>query len=237
MHRAPERERRKSAWMFGPLLRTCSFDGTDSLGGDMTKFIASAGHGRLGRHPLALALAAALMLARTLQSGNAGNSSRLLATAVTRVRASPLGSGLRGSGALRERHRRVADRPAGTIVVDNCDGQRFRQPARRGRRRGQRRRHRSLATDLQHDHARQRRNRHHRRRSRTRRPRRQRADDRRGVPRPRVLSPRRRDVRHQRLDGDAWHVLRRPLLPRARRLRVLERQRRCVRSRSFPAAA
>ena len=87
----------------------------------MTKFIASAGRGRLGRHPLPLALAAALMLAEPCTGRAEGDSPLLLAHADHAGAHFSALLGLRGSGALRERHQRIPDRPASTIVVTNCN--------------------------------------------------------------------------------------------------------------------
>jgi len=87
----------------------------------MTKFIASAGRGRLGRHPLPLALAAALMLAEPCAGRAEGESPLLLARADHAGAHFSALLGLRGSGALKERHQRIPDRPASTIVVANCN--------------------------------------------------------------------------------------------------------------------
>jgi len=87
----------------------------------MTKLIASVRHGRLGRHPLTLALAAALMLAEPCSVEAAGDSPLSIARADHAGARFSARLGLRGSGALREHHQRIPDRPAGTIVVDNCD--------------------------------------------------------------------------------------------------------------------
>ena len=84
----------------------------------MTPFIAGAVHGRLGWHPLALGLAAALMLAEPCDGGTQSSASPTLSGHARATFSAQLG--LHFSGVLRERHRLVPDRPAGTIVVDNC---------------------------------------------------------------------------------------------------------------------
>ena len=85
----------------------------------MTKFIASAGHGRLGRHPLALALAAALLLGEPC-SGNAGNDGTLFAMPPPAQARLATHLGADASGALKQRYQHAADRPAGAVVVENC---------------------------------------------------------------------------------------------------------------------
>jgi hypothetical protein len=79
----------------------------------MTMFIARAAHGRPGRHPLALALAAALMLAEPCTGSAHAQAPHARADFAAKL-------GLRSTGTRMERHPPVPDRPAATIVVESC---------------------------------------------------------------------------------------------------------------------